>query len=629
MRELQGGVNSVALNGLIMISPAFDMAVVDGQDNDAAFATVVPTFAATAWYHKALPEQPKELDPFLAEVTSSSRRSTCRRSSPAARWATSGAPRSSTSSIATPASRADYLRRANLKVSTDRFRRELLRERGLVVGRLDARYTGTEPDAVGETPSGDPMDAGISGAFVSVFMDYLRTNLGVKVDREYVAMSGEAGSAWKRPKSLESAFQGYVDVTPDLARGMADNPQLRVFIANGLYDVATSFFASEYEVQRSTMDLKRVELHRFPAGHMMYVHHPTRAALVEGDAGVRREAVRARSARYNIAFQQPDRERSLKMQLIAATLVTMATFQSSHGPDQHDSACARAGEGQARDRRVGLRQARGWTRRVRPARASTSTPTAAGSRRRRSPTTSRTTACSRCSRDRSDERTKEIILGAHGEPGSESQKIADYYESFMDEAAIEAKGIKPIQAELAKIAAIKDVERPGRGVRRESRASSGPSPFSTVVAQDDRDPEVYIANIGQGGLGLPDRDMYDAEDEAVRGGRATATRSTSRRCSTLVGAKDADKRAAAVYALEEKIAATHWTRVENRDPQKTYNKLTIAELQKTAPGIDWKPWLDGRRPRRPARGQRRTSRRRSPGPARSSRASRSRCGRTT
>jgi carboxypeptidase C (cathepsin A) len=281
VRELQGGMNSVALNGLILISPALDMAVVDGQQNDAAFATVIPTFAATAWYHKALPEMPKELDPFLADVERFVREDyvpalfSGRAMGDEKRAAITEKLHKYTG-LST-----DYLRRANLKVSTQRFRRELLRERGLVVGRLDTRYVGTEPDDVGEVPSGDPMDAGISGAFVSIFNDYLRATLGVKVEREYVVMSGEAGRAWKRPKSDESAFQGYVDVAPDLARGLADNPQLRVFIANGLYDVATTFYASEYEVQRSTMDLKRVELHRFPAGHMMYVHHPTQVALLK------------------------------------------------------------------------------------------------------------------------------------------------------------------------------------------------------------------------------------------------------------------------------------------------------------------------------------------------------------
>ena len=191
--------------------------------------------------------------------------------------------------------------------------------------------------------------------------------------------------------------------------------------------------------------------------------------------------------------------------------------------------------------------------------------------------------------DRSDERTRQILEGAAGAPGSDGQRIADYYKTFMDEAAIEAKGTKPIQAELDQIAKIKDAA----GVVQRFAASSrrlGQSPFRTVVTQDEREPEKYITNIGQGGLGLPDRDMYDAKAkqfERLREGYKKYIAAMF----TLLGTKDADTRAAAVYALEEKIAATHWTRVENRDPQKTYNKLTIAELQKLAPGIDWKPWL--------------------------------------
>jgi carboxypeptidase C (cathepsin A) len=275
VRELQGGANSVALNGLVMISPAFDMGLVDGQDNDAALATVVPTYAATAWYHKALANRPENQDAFLAEVCS---------------WVTDeyvpalfkgrDLPDDRREAIVQKLSKyigisPEYIKRANLRVSTDRFRRELLRDRGLVVGRLDTRYTGTEPDSVGEAPSGDPMSAGIGGAYVATFLSYLRKDLGVDVDREYAIMSEEAGKNWKRPKEEGAAFQGYVDVAPALARGMAENPALRVFVASGLYDIATTFFAEEYVVRRSTMDRSRVTLKRYPAGHMMYVNGPS------------------------------------------------------------------------------------------------------------------------------------------------------------------------------------------------------------------------------------------------------------------------------------------------------------------------------------------------------------------
>ncbi len=279
VRELQGGMGAVALNGVILISPAIDMGLVDGQENDAAIATVVPTYAATAWYHHALDPQPKDLDAFLAEVCA---------------WVKSeyvpalflgrDLPDDRRAAIVKTLSRytgisTEYIERANLTVATDRFRRELLRDRGLVVGRLDTRYTGTEPDAVGEVPSGDPMGAGIGGAYAAGFLDYLRNGLGVKIDREYIVRSDTAGKTWKRPKEEWAAFKGYVDVAPALARGMADNPDLRVFVASGLFDIATTFFAAEHNIARSTMDRKRVTVRRYPAGHMMYVHQPTFVAL--------------------------------------------------------------------------------------------------------------------------------------------------------------------------------------------------------------------------------------------------------------------------------------------------------------------------------------------------------------
>jgi len=274
VRDLQGGFNSVALNGLILISPALNIGLVDGRENDAAYATVLPTYAATAWYHDALPERPPELEPFLEEV-----RAWVASEYVPALFAGRDLSAEERASVVEHMHRytglsPEYIERANLKVSTDRFRRELLRDRGLVVGRLDTRYTGTEPDDVGEVPSGDPMSAGISGAFVATFQSYLRSELGVSVDREYVVMSEQANGSWNRPEERAPAFEGYVDVTPDLARGMADNPDLRVFLASGLYDIATTFYGAEYNVRRSTMDRSRVVLRHYAAGHMMYVNEP-------------------------------------------------------------------------------------------------------------------------------------------------------------------------------------------------------------------------------------------------------------------------------------------------------------------------------------------------------------------
>jgi putative endopeptidase len=191
--------------------------------------------------------------------------------------------------------------------------------------------------------------------------------------------------------------------------------------------------------------------------------------------------------------------------------------------------------------------------------------------------------------DLSNERTRTIIEAASGPPGSNAQRIGDCYKAFMDEPAIEAKGLAPIQPRLAEIAKIKDVAGVVHEIARRSR-EGGNSPLNAGVAQDDRQPDKYIATLSQGGLGLPDRDMYDAKAAQFAPLR-DAYKKYIAQMFTLIGGDHAAERAALVYALEEQIAATHWTRIQNRDPQKTYNKTTIAQLRRLAPSLSWQPWL--------------------------------------
>jgi putative endopeptidase len=191
--------------------------------------------------------------------------------------------------------------------------------------------------------------------------------------------------------------------------------------------------------------------------------------------------------------------------------------------------------------------------------------------------------------DRSEERTRKIIEGASGAPGTDGQRIADYYKAFMDEAAIEAKGLAPVKPWLDQIAGIKDTDAVVAQLAVAGR-QFGTTPVRAFVEQDERAPDKYIASLAQGGLGLPDRDMYDA-NAAQFASRRDGYKKYIATMFTLIGAKDADARAAAVYALEEKLAQTHWTKVANRDSEKTYNKLTPAELDKLAPGVSWKAWL--------------------------------------
>ncbi len=194
--------------------------------------------------------------------------------------------------------------------------------------------------------------------------------------------------------------------------------------------------------------------------------------------------------------------------------------------------------------------------------------------------------------DISELRTREIIEAAaatSGAAGSEEQKVGDYYRSFMDEAAIEAAGTKPIEAELAAVNAIRNLDGLVARFALSGRRFEV-NPFLTYVAQDERNPQTHIASLAQGGLGLPDRDMYDAK-AAQFAAQREGYKKYIEAMFGLIKLKDAGKRAAAVYALEEKMAAVHWTRLENRDPQKTYNKLAVAELQKLAPQVSWSKWL--------------------------------------
>jgi putative endopeptidase len=184
--------------------------------------------------------------------------------------------------------------------------------------------------------------------------------------------------------------------------------------------------------------------------------------------------------------------------------------------------------------------------------------------------------------DLSRTRTRGILEAAKGDPSS---KIGAAYASYLDEAAVEAKGLAPIKPWLDEIKAVKDKASYGTLVAKAARAGVT-GPFSHYVGQDDKDPETYILSMSQGGLGLPDRDYYLQPDEKMAAIR-TAYVAHLEKMFTLAGEADAKARAAALMALETEIAKVHWTQIDSRDADKIYNKMTLAQLQQTAPGFDF------------------------------------------
>ena len=198
-------------------------------------------------------------------------------------------------------------------------------------------------------------------------------------------------------------------------------------------------------------------------------------------------------------------------------------------------------------------------------------------------------------RDLSQARTREIIEAAAasgGAPGSEAQKVGDYYASFMDEAAIEALGAAPLLADLAKVTAIKTKSQLARAFAEEFKVN-GPTPFNGFINQDAKDPDVYIPYLLQDGLGLPDRDYYLVDKPSFVDARAKYV-SHIAKMLVLAGTSEADAAAKAksIYDLEKRIAQVHWNRVDSRDSDKTYNKWMLSEFGKKAPGFDWKAFFD-------------------------------------
>jgi len=184
--------------------------------------------------------------------------------------------------------------------------------------------------------------------------------------------------------------------------------------------------------------------------------------------------------------------------------------------------------------------------------------------------------------DLSRGRTRTILEEAARSRGS---RLGDFYASFMDEAAVNAAGIAPIRPVLDEIRGIRDRSQWATELGRMARLSIR-TPFLAFVNSDERIPSQMILHLRQSGLGLPDRDYYLNDDPALAEKR-TAYQAYLAQLLTLAGEANAEARAAAIMGFERGIAQTHWTRVQNRDEERTYNKWAIGDFAGNAPGFDW------------------------------------------
>jgi putative endopeptidase len=184
------------------------------------------------------------------------------------------------------------------------------------------------------------------------------------------------------------------------------------------------------------------------------------------------------------------------------------------------------------------------------------------------------------------------ILEESGQPGASgnAKKVGDFYASYMDEAAIEAKGAAPLRPDLARIAAIATPAQLAAAIGWFNRDTTASMPVNVGIGVDQKNPTRYTTSMGQGGLGLPDRDYYIADTAAFVPIRAAYKKHVANMLR-LAGLTEPEARAERIYALEDKLARTHWTRIESRDADKTYNPWPTAELASRAPGFDWPAML--------------------------------------
>ncbi|RYD54704.1 MAG: M13 family peptidase [Sphingomonadales bacterium] len=190
--------------------------------------------------------------------------------------------------------------------------------------------------------------------------------------------------------------------------------------------------------------------------------------------------------------------------------------------------------------------------------------------------------------DLSQERTRTILDEAKGDPNS---KIGTTYATYLDTAAIDAKGLAPIKPWLDQIKGVKT--KSGLAALYAQADRNGVRvPFGSYVGQDDKEPEIYALSLGQSGLGMPDRDYYLSKDAKLAETKAAYLKHLTN-VLALANEPNPAARAAAILDLETRLAAVHWTRVESRDSNKTYNKMTVAQLNKTAPGFDFTGYFAG------------------------------------
>jgi carboxypeptidase C (cathepsin A) len=283
----------IALSGVMLVSSVLNFQTNRfARGNDTPYPLFLPTYTATAWYHRKLPAdlQSQPLRKVLDEVE---------------RWAAVdypaalargdrlvGAERAAVADRLSRYTGLDkvYVDQSDLRIEIQHFCKELLRDQKRTVGRLDSRFQGIDPTAEGERPEYDPSLAAIRPPYTAMFNDYVRRTLAYKSDLTYYILGGGVGP-WDW-----GASNAFADVSEPLRGALAKNPAMRLFVASGYYDLATPYFATDYTLTHLGLDpaqRARITTSQYEAGHMMYISTRELARLKADVAGFLQAALAA------------------------------------------------------------------------------------------------------------------------------------------------------------------------------------------------------------------------------------------------------------------------------------------------------------------------------------------------
>jgi len=261
------------LNGLMLISSVLDFTtILFNTNNELPFILFLPGYAATAWYHKkAGKNQP--LKKFLKEAEEFARGEYTTALMKGDLLTAQEREHVVGELVRFTGLSADFIERSNLRIVDQHFFKELLRDRDQTVGRLDARFLGRDRLGVTETAEYDPLLTNVFGPYTAAFYEYIRAELNFESDLPYEILSGKV-----HPWSYSVFENQYLNVAETMRQAMTYNPHLKVYVANGYFDLGTPYFATEYTFSHLGLHKslqKNIQMDYYEAGHMMYIHMPS------------------------------------------------------------------------------------------------------------------------------------------------------------------------------------------------------------------------------------------------------------------------------------------------------------------------------------------------------------------